>query len=135
MVRVTAGVARPPQAGIGWPKVARALAETVPPAEIEGIWLFAPLRQKDREWGTAVVSRRADNGRRRIYTASYVVVVGGPERGQHKIVIEEVGEGPEQILYEVIAGVRDRAAEAEPPLEIPADTWYGTDDDEPSAQS
>ncbi len=124
------GVARPPQAGVGWLKVAAALAEVVPREEIESIWLFAPLRHEDREWGTAVISRQADSGRRRIYTATYVIVVGGPERGQHRVTIEEVGEGPEDVLHEVIAGVRDRAGETEPALEIPPDTWYGNGDDE-----
>jgi hypothetical protein len=114
--------------------VARAVAEVVPPEEIDGIWLFAPLRREDREWGTAIVSRRAEEGRRRIYTASYVVAVGGPERGQHRVTVEEVGEGPAEILRQVLAGVRQRAGEAEPPLEVPPGTWYGGGDDQPAAE-
>jgi hypothetical protein len=129
------GITRPPQSGVGWLKVATSLAEIVPPEDIESIWLFAPLRHEDREWGTAVVARRAEGGRRRIYTASYVIAVGGPERGQHKIAVEEVGEGPEGILHEVIAGVQERAGELEPPLEIPAETWYGDAGDEPAPES
>jgi hypothetical protein len=127
---VPVGVARPAHTGVGWVKVAHSLADAIPTGEIESIWLFAPLRHEDREWGTAVVSRRAEAGRRRIYTASYVIVIGGPERGQHKIAIEDVGEGPEEILHEVIAGVRERAGEVEPPVEIPAQTWFGDMGDE-----
>lgn len=127
-------MARPPEAGVGWSRVARALAEHIPPSEVHGIWLFAPLRHEDREWGTAIVARVAEQDRRRIYTASYVIVTGGPERGQHRITIEEVGEGPEEVVREIIAGVQERAGEAEPPLEIPRDAWYGDEDDEPATE-
>lgn len=128
------GVVRPPQAGVGWLKVATTLGEIVPLAEMESIWLFAPIRHEDREWGTAVISRRAGGGRRRIYTASYIMVVGGPERGQHKVAVEEVGEGPEEILHEVIAGVQERAGDSEPPLEILPETWFGEADDESATE-
>ena len=66
--------------GIGWMRAADSLADVVPPIEIEGIWLFPPVRHEEREWGVAVASRRAENDRRRIYTVSYMLIVRGRER-------------------------------------------------------
>ena len=98
--------------------------------EIDGIWLFPPVRREEREWGVAVVSRWADGERRRIYTASYMLIVRGRERGQGKVVVEEVGEGPIAVVSEVIRGVQQRAGETEPPVEISSELWYGVPDSE-----
>jgi hypothetical protein len=115
-------------------RAADSLADAVPPIEIEGIWLFPPVRREEREWGVAVVSRRAENDRRRIYTVSYMLIVRGRERGQGKVAVEEVGESPVSVVHEVIKGVQDRAGEAEPPIEISPGLWYefkdGAEDDE-----
>jgi hypothetical protein len=113
--------------GIGWMRAADSLAEVVPPAEIDGIWLFPPVRREEREWGVAVVSRRVDDNRRRIYTVSYMLITRGRERGQGKVAVEEVGESPTTIVHEVIKGVQDRAGETEPPIEIAPDLWYEFD--------
>jgi len=56
----------------------------VPPAEIETLYLFRPLRREGREWGTAVVTRRSDVGRLRVYTARYMLIVRGKERGSRR---------------------------------------------------
>lgn len=128
------GVGRAPGLGLGWARVAARVAEVVPPAELDGIWLFAPVRREEREWGTAVVSRRGPGGRRRIYTARYVLVIRGRERGQGKVVVEEAGESPPDVVHTVIAGVQARAGEAEPPVEIPPELWYGADRDEPAPE-
>ena len=55
-------------AGSGWDRLAQAVAEVLPPDEVDGVWIFTPLRRENREWGTAVLSR-VDGERRRIYTA------------------------------------------------------------------
>ncbi|MEX1050608.1 MAG: hypothetical protein WEC54_03575, partial [Gemmatimonadales bacterium] len=44
--------------GMGWTRIADALAQRLPVAEVERIWVFQPVRREDREWGTAVVARR-----------------------------------------------------------------------------
>jgi hypothetical protein len=119
-----APIGRTPGMGPGWARVARAVAEQVHPAEIDGIWVFSPVRREDREWGTAVVSSRSDGGRRRVFTGSYVLVVRGRERGQGKAGVEEVGESPPDVLYDVIAGVQERAGETEPPVPIPPEAWF-----------
>jgi hypothetical protein len=110
--------------GIGWMRTAQSLAEAVPPEEIDGIWLFPPVRREEREWGVAVVSRRSENERRRIYTASYMLIVRGRQRGQGKVVVEEVGESPVDVVHEIIRGVQERAGEAEPPSEIAPRLWF-----------
>ena len=109
----------------------RAVAEELSPEDVDGIWLFPPLRHEGREWGVAVVSIRAAGDRRRIYTASYMLVVRGRERGQAKTSVEEVGEGPATVVSQVIRGVQERAGEAEPPVEVSADVWFPAESDGP----
>lgn len=119
--------------GFGWRRVAQALAEAVPVREIERIWLFTPVRQEDREWGTAVVARRIGPGRLRVYTGSYGLVVRGRGRGQGQVTVDEVGETPDAVLPDVIRGVQERAGEAEYPDEVAPDTWFPSDDDPAAA--
>jgi hypothetical protein len=105
--------------------VAEAVAAQVQPEEIEGIWLFAPVRREEREWGVAVISCSTDDMRRRIYTASYMMIVRGREKGHGKVSVEEVGESPATVLEDVIRGVQNRAGESEPPVEISPSLWFG----------
>lgn len=127
-MEVPVGDARYPLMGLGWARAAQSLAEAVPPSQIERIWLFPPVRREEREWGVAVVSRLSEGERRRIYTASYMLIVRGRERGQGKVVIEEVGESPPSVVHDVIQGVQERTGEAEPPVAIAAEMWYPTKD-------
>src|SRR4029077_9375255 len=62
--------------GLGWPRLAAVVAEQIPPAEVDGVWVFPTVRHEGREWGTAVLSR-ADGERRRIYTARYMLAIKG----------------------------------------------------------
>ena len=64
----------------------------VPAAGVACIWLVAPVRRGEREWGGAVVARRAAGGRVRVYTAGYALVIRGRERGQGRVRVLEVGE-------------------------------------------
>ena len=116
----------PPGAGPGWARVASDLAKEVAPGEIERLWVFPAVRREEREWGTAIVVRRGEGGRIRIYTARYVQLVRGRERGQGRVEIAEVAECPLAVLYEVLKGVQERMAETEPPVEISPSVWYGT---------
>ncbi|UCF39661.1 MAG: hypothetical protein JSW43_07890 [Gemmatimonadota bacterium] len=128
-----ARVVRSSGQGMGWMRVAASIADAVPREAIDRIWLFAPVRREDREWGTAVVSRRTEDGRSRIYTASYLMIVRGRERGRGKVTIEEVGESPPEVVHEVIAGVQERAGEPSPPTEIPPEAWFPRDEAEVEA--
>ena len=119
----------PPGVGPGWTRVAAAVAQAFPAVEISGIWVFAPVRKDDREWGTAAVTRRSDDGRVRLYTAAYVLVVKGVERGQGKVAVEEIGISPDAVLSDVLRGVQERAGELEPPVAIDPALWYGNADE------
>lgn len=119
----------PPGVGAGWTRVAAAVAQAFPTGEISGIWVFVPIRKDDREWGTAAVSRRSDDGRVRLYTAAYVLVVKGVEKGQGRVAVEEIGIGPDAALSEVLRGVQERAGELEPPIAIDPALWYGKSDE------
>lgn len=123
-----------PGLGLGWTRVARAVSEVVPREEVVRIWLFAPVRREEREWGTAVVARRAEGDRLRVYTASYVLAVRGRERGTGRVSVVEVGESPSAVVDQVIRGVQERAGEPSPPVEIDAGVWFGEEHDEPAAQ-
>ncbi len=92
---------------------------------MQGIWVFPAVRKDDKEWGTAIVTRRAEDERIRVYTARYVQLTRGRERGQGKVGIEEVAVCPPEVLYEVLKGVQERMAETEPPVEISPSLWYG----------
>ncbi len=76
------GAAARPGQGPGWAKLAAAVAAQVPPPEIETVYLFRPIKRDGREWGTAVVTRRHPEGRLVVYTARYMLVVRGKEKGQ-----------------------------------------------------
>lgn len=120
-----------PGLGRGWLRVAQAVAEAVPVEQITRIWVFPPMRREDREWGTAVVARAiGDGGREVVYTGRYLLLLRGRDRGQVRTEVTEVGEGPPDIVYEVIRGVQERSGESDPPVEIDASLWYGGTDDE-----
>jgi hypothetical protein len=106
--------------------MARELAQQVPPEELHGIWVFSAVRREEREWGTAIVARRGEGDRIRVYTARYLQMTRGRERGQGRVAIEEVASCPPSVLFEVLKGVQERMAETEPPVEISPSVWYGT---------
>jgi hypothetical protein len=110
-------------AGSGWDRLAQAVAQVVPPGEVDGVWIFAPLRRESREWGTAVLSR-VDGGRRRIYTARYVLAVKGKERGKFESTIQEVGTGPVEALTRVLQEAQQRTDDEHPPVSVPPHSWF-----------
>jgi hypothetical protein len=107
----------------GWDRLAQAVAQVVPPEEVDGVWIFSPLRRDSREWGTAVLSR-VDGERRRIYTARYVLSVKGKERGKFESTIREVGIGPLEVLTRVLQEAQRRIDDEQPPLSIPPESWF-----------
>jgi hypothetical protein len=128
MDAATAGLGR------GWTRVAEAVGQSMPHAEIARIWVFPPIRREDREWGTAVIAREAPPDRVRLYTGKYMLVTRGRERGQGRVEVEEVGETPTPVAHDVIWGVQHRLGEADPPTEIDPAAWYGDELDEPAAE-
>ena len=109
--------------------MAAAVEAALPPDEIETIYLFRPMKREGREWGTAVVTRRnnppTESGRLRVYTAKYMLIVRGKDRGQAKVEVTEVGLSPAEVLAQVMQATADRTGEAEPPVEVAPGAWYG----------
>ena len=118
------GAAARPGQGLGWEKLAAAVAQRVPPAEIETIYLFHPIKREGREWGTAVVTQRHPEGRLLVYTARYMLVVRGKERGQTRVEVAEVGLSPAEVIAQVMQATADRTGDAEPPVEADRGIWY-----------
>ncbi len=110
--------------GAGWGRLASAVARALPVEEIDAIWQFRTLRRDGRELGTAILSRVAGE-RRRVYTARFVHVLKGKERGRFEAVLEEVGSGPAETLGDLLAGVRRRLEDEDPRPVDPA-AWFAS---------
>ena len=113
-----------PGQGAGWAKLAAAVETQIPPGEIETIYVFQPIKRAGKEWGTAVVTRKSGDGRLRVYTARYMLVVRGKERGQSKIEVEEVALSTAEVLAKVMQATVDRGGDTEPPVELGPAVWY-----------
>ncbi len=109
--------------GSGWDRLAQAVAELLPPAEVDAVWVFTPVRRDTREWGTAVVSR-VDGERRRIYTARYVLAIKGKERGKFETSVLEVGAGPVEAFDRLVQEAQRRIDDEHPPVSIPPESWF-----------
>jgi hypothetical protein len=122
-----------PQGGTGpqarWERLADEVALQVPVAEIDGVWVFQPLRNGPQEAGTAILSR-IDGERRRIYTARYVATIKGKQRGLWQSIVEEVGSGPIEALDRLLADVEKRVDEGSP-TPVPVAAWYPETADAP----
>ena len=120
------------QPGSGWERLATGVAAAIPVEEVDAVWLFRTLRREGSEWGTALVScvEGENRERRQIYTARFMHVLKGKERGKFEWVLEEVGSGPVETIGEIIAGVRRRMDDEEPrPVEPLA--WFPSGSDGP----
>ena len=122
----TGGALTLPGAGSGWTRLAQAVAEVVPPAEVDSVWVFSPLRHEGREWGTAVLSR-VDGDRRRIYTARYMLALKGKERGKFEAAVQEVGSGPVEALTQLLQDAQKRIDDEHPPHSVQPEQWFPAD--------
>jgi hypothetical protein len=114
-----------PGTGPGWSRLAQAVAAIVPPADVDAVWVFSPLRRDGREWGTAVLAR-VDGVRRRIYTARYMLAIKGKERGKFDASVEEVGSGPVEALDRLLQEAHRRIDDEQPPLSVPPEAWFAS---------
>lgn len=113
------------QPGSGWRRLAEYVATGIPVPEIDGVWQFRTLLRDGCEFGTALLARVDGEARerRRIYTARFVHVLKGRERGKFEAALEEVGSGPVATLDSLLAGVRKRL-EDEDPEPVPVPDWF-----------
>jgi len=100
-----------------------AVAARMPPAEVDAVWAFPPLRREGKEHGVAVVSRLAGEGRRLVYRARYTVGLSTAERGKFTVALEQAAEGPPELVTAVIDGVRRRADEAGDAEPVDLSAW------------
>jgi hypothetical protein len=107
----------------GWERLAQAVAQSLPAGEIDGVWIFSPIRRDTREWGTAVLSR-LDGERRRIYTAGYILAVKGKERGKFESTVQEVGTGPVEALARLVQEAQARIDDEHPPMPVSPESWF-----------
>jgi hypothetical protein len=107
----------------GWARLAAAVAEVLPPGEVDGVWIFSPLRRDGREWGTAVLSR-IDGDRRRIYTARYTLAIKGKERGKFEASVQEVGSGPVTAVARLLEDAQKRIDDEHPPTPVAPQSWF-----------
>ncbi len=120
-----------PGVGPGWVRLAQAVAEQLPPGEVDGVWVFSPLRRDGKEWGTAVLAR-VDGDRRRIYTARYVLAIRGKERGKFESSIQEVGSGPAAAVSQLVQEAHKRIDDEHPPLPVSPESWFAATADGPA---
>jgi hypothetical protein len=124
-----------PGLGLGWSKVADTLGQSVASDDVARIWVFPPMRREGREWGTAVVAKHATTERFVVLTAKYMLTTRGRQRGQGKVELDEVGEGPVNVVLDVVSGVQSRTGDGEPPIEISPELWFSKEDDEPPTET
>jgi len=123
--------ARAPGVGLGWSRLAAEVARILPREEVDGVWAFPNIRREGREWGTAVVSR-VEGDRRRIYTARYLLVLKGKERGQFQATVEEVGSGPVETLAQLLREAHQRTDDEHPPVPVALADWFAEPTDGPA---
>jgi hypothetical protein len=109
----------------GWERLAEAVSEVLPPAEVDEVWTFSPIRREHTEWATAVLSR-VEGERRRIYTARYALAVKGKERGKFESTVQEVGSGPADALVRVLRDAQRRVDDEHPPALVSPDVWFSS---------
>ena len=97
-------------------------------------YIYTMFRSDGKEWGTAVIARRIEDGRSAIYTAKYMVILRGREKGHGKVDVSEVGSSSTDIMEGVLRGVQERTDDSDPPAEINPQLWFGEDGDESSSQ-
>jgi hypothetical protein len=112
----------------------------MPVAEVAAIWTFPGVRREGREYGVAVIARRAaedpdggEGGRLRVYRARTVLQVKGQERGSVLVEIEETAEAPPEAVPRVLDGVRRRADEAGEAAPLDLGPWKGALGGDPDA--
>jgi hypothetical protein len=117
------------QPGSGWGRLAEHVATTMPVSSVDGVWQFRTLKHDGREFGTALLSViDGDLGeKRRIFTARFMMIMKGKERGKFEATLEEVGQGPVETFEELLAGVRKRIEDEDPRL-VPVADWFAQAD-------
>jgi hypothetical protein len=102
-----------------------AIAEQVPADRVDEVRLFRPIRQGGQETGVAVVAVEPEPtadatdsstaSRHVVYSASYRLVLKGPDRGRWETTVTAEADAPLATVEAVVRGVLHRAGEDEEP--------------------
>ena len=102
-----------------------AIAERVPPGRVDEVRVFRPIRQSGQETGVAVVAVEPEPAadstesggapRHVVYSASYRLVLKGPDRGHWETTVTAEADAPLAAVEAVVRGVLHRAGEDEEP--------------------
>lgn len=101
----------------------------MPRHEVDGVWSFPGLVREGKEYGVAVVTRRGEADRLRVYRARYTLNVKGQDRGKAVVELEETAEAVAETVSKVIEGVARRADEAGEAEVVELGAWRAADGD------
>jgi hypothetical protein len=110
-----------------------AIAEQVPLERVAEARVFRPMRQGGQETGVAVVAvepepsaievESAHPSRHVVYSASYRLVLKGPERGRWETTVTAEADAPLTAVEAVVRGVLRRAGEDDEPERFTGDAF------------
>jgi hypothetical protein len=110
-----------------------AIAEQVPSERVAEARVFRPMRQGGQETGVAVVAvepepsaievESAHPARHVVYSASYRLVLKGPERGRWETTVTAEADAPLTAVEAVVRGVLRRAGEDDEPERFTGDAF------------
>jgi hypothetical protein len=110
-----------------------AIAEQVPSERVAEARIFRPMRQGGQETGVAVVAvepepsaievESAHPSRHVVYSASYRLVLKGPERGRWETTVTAEADAPLTAVEAVVRGVLRRAGEDDEPERFTGDAF------------
>ena len=88
---------------------------------------FESLLIEPELWDMAATAHRFT-----VFTAKYKLNTRGRQRGQGKVELDEVGDGPVDVVLDVVSGVQSRTGDGEPPIEIAPELWFAQEEDDES---
>jgi hypothetical protein len=110
-----------------------AIAEQVPLERVAEARVFRPMRQGGQETGVAVVAVEPEPAapdleslhppRHVVYSASYRLVLKGPERGRWETTVTAEADAPLTAVEAVVRGVLRRAGEDDEPERFTGDAF------------
>ena len=110
-----------------------AIADQVPPARVEEVRIFRPIRQSGQETGVAVVAVEPEplahdvesSGMTRhiVYSARYRLVLKGADRGRWEATVTAEADAPLVAVEAVVRGVLRRAGEDDEPERLTGESF------------
>ena len=101
----------------------REIAARVPATKVTELYLFPPMRQGGIETGVAVVAvlGEGESPKHVVYTATYRLVLKGPERGKWESSLNAEADAPLLTVDAVVRGVLRRSGDEGEPERLTAE--------------